>query len=107
MSKPLVDRIPFAKIVIGLAIVFILSLGLCGLTGVLLMRGNSVPGQMDRLMNKAAGWDIGTMVLSLAGLVATAAAWVLLAVTSRMGKKVSQPQKLFDDEDDTKLDKRE
>jgi hypothetical protein len=35
------------------------------------------------------------------------AAWVLLAVTSRMGKKVSQPQKFFDDEDDTKLDKRE
>ena len=32
MSKPLVDRIPFAKILIGLAILFGLSLGLCGLS---------------------------------------------------------------------------
>ena len=43
MSKPLVDRIPFAKILIGLAILFGLSLGLCGLCMAQIWNGKSVP----------------------------------------------------------------
>ena len=47
------------------------------------------------------------MVLSAAGLILTAIVWVTLAAVGSFGEKVSQPQKLFDDGDDTKLDKRE
>jgi len=72
ISKPLVDRIPFAKILIGLAILFGLSLGLCGLGIAQIWNGKSVPPGMDRLMNQAAGYDMLAMVLSAAGLLATA-----------------------------------
>jgi hypothetical protein len=54
MSKPLVDLIPFAKILIGLAILLALSMGLFGLSIALIWSGKSVPPGMDRLMNKAA-----------------------------------------------------
>ena len=39
MSERLVDRIPFAKIITVLAIVFGISLGLCGVTFFLSMGG--------------------------------------------------------------------
>jgi hypothetical protein len=100
MRARLIDRIPFAKIVIGLAIVFFVSLGLCGLTFVLssgAYKGFASLGVLELVF----------MVLSAAGLILTAIVWVTLAAVGSFGEKVSQPQKLFDDGDDTKLDKRE
>jgi hypothetical protein len=100
MRERLVDRIPFAKIVVGLAIIFFVSLGLCGLTFALSSAGN------NGLVNLGI-IELVAMALSAAALVLTAIVWVILIVVGSFGGKVSQPQKLFDDEDDTKLDKKE
>jgi hypothetical protein len=87
MSKPLVDRIPFAKILIGLAILFALSVSLCGLSIALFWNGKSVPPGIDRVMNEAAGFDVLAMVLSAAGLLVTAIVWVVLTVVSSFSPK--------------------
>jgi protein-S-isoprenylcysteine O-methyltransferase Ste14 len=100
MRERLVDRIPFAKIVIGLAIVFLVSLGLCGLTLVLSEGVSSNFASLGIV-------ELFAMALSAVGLILTTIVWVTLAAVGSFGKKVSQPQKLFDEGDDTKLDKRE
>jgi hypothetical protein len=87
MSKPLVDRIPFAKILIGLAILLALSVGLFGLSIALIWSGKSAPPGMDRLMNKAAGYDMLAMVLSAASLLVTAIIWVALTVMASFSRK--------------------
>jgi hypothetical protein len=101
MRKRLVDRIPFAKIVIGLAAVFIVSLGSCGLS--LVLNSGSARAIGATL---SIGGLIGLLV-SVVGLVVTCLGWAILSIVGAFGEKVSQPQKLFDEEDDTKLDKRE
>jgi len=105
MGKRLVDRIPFAKILIALAIVFILSLGLCGASLVMTMRG--MPASTGQLMDKAAGWDLVVMVLSVLGLVVTGIAWVVAAVVSGSVREVSQPKNPYAVKDDTTLEKKE
>ncbi len=91
MSKPFVDRNPFAKVLIGLAILFALSLGLWGLGFALIWNGRSVPQGMDRLMNEAAGYDVLVMVYSAAGLLVTAIIWVVLTVASSFGRQGRLP----------------
>jgi hypothetical protein len=102
MSKPLIDRIPFAKIVTVFAILFAVSLGLCGLTFALSMGRNRVAN----VFMSFGVLELIAMALSAAGLVLTSAVWVALAIIGSFQDKVSQPQKLFGDEDDTKLDKK-
>ncbi len=101
MRERLVDRIPFAKIVIGLAVVFFVSLGLCGLTFAFVSRGGS-----GAFANLGIAELLG-MVLSAAALILTVFVWVILIAVGSFGDKVSQPQKLFEDADDTKHDKKE
>jgi hypothetical protein len=100
MRDRLIDRIPFAKILIGLAIVFIVSLGLCGITFIFSGSGSGAFASLGIL-------ELGAMALSAAGLILTTIVWVTLAAVGSFGEKVSQPQKLFEEGDDTKLDKRE
>jgi hypothetical protein len=47
------------------------------------------------------------MVLSAAALVLTAFLWVTLALIGASATKVSQPQRLLKERDDTKLDNRD
>jgi len=95
MNKPLVDRIPFAKIVTVLAIVFGVSLGLCGLTFVVSSGGSNGGGFIWGL-----GWlEFAAMAISATGMVLTVVVWVILSAVSSFGSKASQPQKLFDEED--------
>lgn len=103
MSEPLLDRIPFAKIVTVLAIVFGVSLGLCGVTFLVSSGGSSGAGFLIGL----GVVELAAMGLSAAGLILTIVVWVTLAAVRSFGGKVSQPQKLFDAEDDTKFDKKE
>jgi quinol-cytochrome oxidoreductase complex cytochrome b subunit len=103
VSKRLVDRIPFAKIITVLAIVFGISLGLCGVTAVLSSGGN-IGGSF------LVGLGIlvtAAILLSIAGLLLTLLVFVTLSIFGSFGEKASQPQKLFDAEDDTKIDKNE
>lgn len=102
MGKPLVDRIPFAKILLGLVAVFVLSLGSCGAT--LVFGGSQASGN---LVGGLVVAEIAGMALSAIGLVVTAILWVTLSVIGSSQEKVSQPQKLFADDNVTKLDKDE
>ncbi len=101
MSEPLIDRIPFAKIVIGLAIGF--SLGLCGVTFAVSAGGGNRGGFLEGL----GMVELAVMAISAIGLIVTVIVWVALSVIGSFGEKVSQPQKLFGEEDDTKHDKKE
>jgi len=105
MRTPLVDRIPFSKIVTVLAVAFGISLGLCGLT--FFVSSARRGGAGDSLFVGLGLLELVAMVLSAAGLLLTVVAWVTLAVVSSFQEKVSQPLKLFDDDDDTKLDKKD
>lgn len=99
MRKRLVDRIPFAKIMLVLAAALILSIGSCGLSFIFTSsRGASDPLALIGLVG---------FLGSLAGLAVTSLAWAILAIVGSSGEKVSQPQKLFDEEDDTKLNKQD
>jgi uncharacterized membrane protein len=104
MSKSLAERIPFVKILIVLVIVFALSLGLCGMGFVLDWRGAKVPPAIGRLMGQAVGYELLGMILSAVGILVTVVAWIVAAVVGSFSKKVSQPQNIANDRDDTKLD---
>jgi hypothetical protein len=86
MSKPAADRIPFAKILVGLAVAFGIGLGLCGLDFVLLLRASQTrtPG-----FGVAPVGVMSLVVLSLSaiGLFVTTIVWVVLAVVDRTNHK--------------------
>ncbi len=100
MSKPLVKRIPFAKIVLILAVVFLVSLGLCGLTVFLSSSGhmNSDPFTSFGILELIA------MLLSLAGLLITLFFWALFAIVGSFGHSTSQTEQPFHELDETKHD---
>jgi len=103
MNERLVNRIPFARIVTVLAIVFGISLGLCGLTFVISSGGN-IGG--DSLFTLGM-LELAALVGSATGLVLTLVVFVTLAVIGRFSKKVSQSENLTEEENDTKIDKNE
>jgi hypothetical protein len=98
MSKSLVNRIPFAKIVVVLAIVFVLSLGTCGLTASLSSSSHSQ--QNGYVVVMIAG--LAGTVLSVLGMLVTAIVWVIMSVTASSSRKNSEPQRQLDEKDDEK-----
>ncbi|MFY9852610.1 MAG: hypothetical protein WAK26_01880 [Terracidiphilus sp.] len=104
MSERLIDRIPFAKIITVLAIVFGISLGLCGVTFVLSMSGDRGGGGIFVGLGIL---ELIAIVLSASLLALTLVALVTLAIIGSFSGEVSQPVKLFSEEDDTKIDKNE
>ncbi|HTB98396.1 MAG TPA: hypothetical protein VK716_15405 [Terracidiphilus sp.] len=95
MTPPLVDRIPFPKIVIVLASSFGISLGLCGLgafAGGALRGSASSSGVMVVLLIGGAA----LMLLSAIGLVLTVFFWIVLSLAARGSAGRNDPQKLFD-----------
>jgi membrane protein implicated in regulation of membrane protease activity len=100
MSGRLIDRIPFAKIVMVLAIVFGISLGLCGVTFVLSSGGG-----------RGGGFFVGLGVLelvalgvSIAGLLLTLLVFVTLSIFGGFSEKVSQSTISSEEGDDRKID---
>ena len=91
MNKPLVDRIPFAKILIGLVVLFLVSLGMCGLTVVSMGHAGNAHGVGQVLEKMVALGIIGTIV-SIVGVPVTAVIWVVMTVVSRAAHKDSDPQ---------------
>jgi uncharacterized membrane protein len=90
MSTPMRDGINFAKIVTILAIVFGVSLGLCGLTVVAADRWSGLI---------ALGViEVVAMVLSAAGIVAMGSIWVLVSIFGESREQETGLQKLFEDE---------
>jgi hypothetical protein len=72
---------------IGLVIVFSISLGMCGLTVVLVWRGGGLSPGMNRLLNRMAALDMLGMVLSVVGMVVTTIIWVAMSGVNRSNRK--------------------
>ena len=100
MSERLVDRIPFAKIFIVLAIVAGVSLGLCAVTFSITSGGNTGGGFWIYL-GVIAFW------VSIAGLLVTLMVFVTLSIFGAFRKEESQSIIFPKAEDDTKNDKNE
>jgi cytochrome bd-type quinol oxidase subunit 2 len=100
LSQPLVNRIPFAKIVTVLAIVFGVALGTCGVTFVV---GLATDGSANRALSSVVGVlapvELIVLALSAIGLVFTLAAWVILTITANVTRRANEPQRIFDDRD--------
>jgi hypothetical protein len=105
MSKTVLQRIPFAKILIVLTAVVLLSVGLCGVSAVLYMQGGKGSPAIQ-MVQRAIGFELICGVLSAVGIVVTAVTWIVAAITGSLRKKVSQPQNPPNMTDDTKLGKR-
>jgi hypothetical protein len=106
LSESTSHRISFAKVVVVLAVLFGIGVGLCGVDIFLASRGIGKSTQ-EFGIGPLDAVSIVVMALSALGLVITVVAWIIAAVVGNFGKKVSQPQKLFDEADDTKTDKKD
>jgi len=97
MTESLVDHVNFAKIVTVLAVVFGISIGLCGLTAAL---SSQMGGGGDFLLPLGI-IELIAMGLSAVGLVLTVVVWVIASIVAGRGGRSDRTIKLFDDEDDT------
>jgi hypothetical protein len=82
MSEPLVDRIPFAKIITVLAIIFGVSLGLCGMTAFI----SSREGASGNYFVVFGIIELIAMAGSAAGLILTTIVWVVLSMIRPGGR---------------------
>jgi hypothetical protein len=99
MSKPLVERITFAKVVTVLAVAFGLGIGLCGLD--YLLAANGIGKSTEEFgVGPLDAVSLVVMVLSALGLVVTTFFWGVFAVAGSFSRKDSEPQRLLDDKDD-------
>jgi hypothetical protein len=100
MSDRLIDRINFAKIVTVLAIVFGVSLGLCGVTAAL---ASQMRGSGDFLLPMGI-IELIAMGLSAVALVVTVVVWVIASIVGGPGSGSADkgPLKLFEDAEDKK-----
>jgi hypothetical protein len=106
VNESRVGRISFAKVVTVLAVLFGIGLGLCGLDYLLAAKGIG-KSTVEFGVGPLDGVSLVVMILSAFGLVIAVIAWIITAAVGSVGKKVSQPQKLFDEGDDTNLDRKE
>jgi hypothetical protein len=105
MSEQLVDRIPFAKILVGFAIAFGVALGLCGLNTVLMSSSLNTSHEEfggGPLLNTLGWVELAVMAFCAVGIVGTGVLWVVLAAMPAFNRKDREQQRLLDDEDQTK-----
>jgi hypothetical protein len=105
MKKPLVDQIPFAKLVAIFAAGFGIGLGLCGL-GFFLPAHGVGRGRGDEEFGMApiSLVSLVIVIVSFVGLIVTLLMWALLAVLESfgIGGDKGEVQKLFDDSGETR-----
>jgi len=121
VTKPLVERFPFAKTVVILAVAFLVGVGLCGMDYLLAANGIGKSTEEFRVGILDAP-SLIVMALSAVGLIFTFIAWAITAVVSSFGpdrstndatnplgltEKVSQSEIHHRDPDDTNIDKQE
>jgi hypothetical protein len=106
MPKPLVDRIPFVKIITILAVTFSIGLGLCGLTyalntaGVAKYNGSFYPDLLGLL-------SLVVMVVSFLGLIVASLAYGVLSSLGSLGiiRPGGEIQRLFDNPEEAQHDR--
>jgi FtsH-binding integral membrane protein len=96
MTKPRRKVFTFAKVVTVLAIVFVVSLGLCGVTSAI---SSASPSQQNiYIVIMFAG--LGGSVLSGLALFVTVIAWIISAVAGSSKHNAPAPRQIVDDKDD-------
>ncbi len=100
MSKPLADRIPFAKLVTIFAASFGVGLGLCGLGFFLNTHGAGRGDEEFGGVQPIVILSLIIIVVSFLGLVVTLLTWALVGMLGG----ASEPQKLFGDAAEKKSD---
>jgi hypothetical protein len=98
MSISSSDRIPFAKILIVLAVAFFIAIGLLWLAGTLPYPLGPDPREKFSV-GSVGGVALIVGLLSAAGFVATIAAWVCVGVVAAFSQKEKEPQRLFSGEE--------
>jgi hypothetical protein len=98
MSKRLVERIRFAKIVVVLAVAFCLGIGLCGLDAAFMapFRSSGEEFGPNSIVGGIGAWAI---LLSAAGLLVTFVLWVALSLMGESSHEGTELQRLFDEKD--------
>jgi len=101
VSKLAVKRFPFAKIVIVMAVVFLIGLGLCGLDMALGAYGIGSKTGEEFYVGPLDGISMIVMGLSLLGLAVSLLLWALSAIIWGIASsgKDKETQKLFDEDD--------
>ncbi len=96
MSTSPGKRISFAKVVVVLAVAFVIGMGLCGLDSTVLARFRSHYQEFgpNTFVGTIGAWALG---LSTLGLVVTIIAWVFSAVVNSLTNTDEAAPKLFDD----------
>jgi hypothetical protein len=103
MSTSPGKRISFAKVVVVLAVVFVIGLGLCGLDSTVLARFRSHYEEFgpNTFVGTIGAW---ALIVSALGLVVTTIAWTLTAVVNGLSSKDHASHKVDDDHGETKHD---
>ena len=121
MSNPQTNRFPFAKVVVILAIAFLVGVGLCGID--YLLAANGIGKSTEEFgVGILDAPSLVIMCLSAACLIFTLILWAIAAVVSSIGpadgmddphtplnltEKVSQSENRDRQADDTNIDKQE
>ena len=101
MTQPKSKTSTFAKVTIFFAISFLVGVGLCGLDYALGAHGIGKDGG-EFTVGPLDGLSLAMMILSAIGLVVTTFLCILVAATRSFSPKEAEPQKLFEDKDETK-----
>jgi formate-dependent nitrite reductase membrane component NrfD len=86
MSKQLLERIPFAKIIVAQAILFAIALGLCRLDAHLTEHGQKITGTMDGFIFLTSLMQLGVITLTGVGIIVTLVLWLVAALAREFGK---------------------
>ena len=98
MSDPTEKRFPFEKIVIVMAVSFLVGVGLCGLDIALGAHGYGKSGEFSA--GPLDGVSLVVMALSAAGLVLSLIVWLLAVIVRSASSRAQEnsPQKPLDGE---------
>jgi hypothetical protein len=100
MTRRAVNRVPFAKTVIAITVLFGIGLALGGIDFFLASRG--IGKSADKFgVGPLDSLALGILLLSTIGLIVTIAAWLIAAVIRHFTSRGNGPNPFFDDTDDT------
>jgi hypothetical protein len=97
MSKPLLERIPFGKIVAAQAILFGIAMGLCRLDAHMTEHGQKLSRTMDETVFLTSLMQLGVITLTGIGIVVSLVLWLAAAIVSAFRARAAHAQKAAGD----------
>jgi len=100
----MLERVNFPKVITVLAIVFGIALGSCGITAMIALGGAGRSQGFGPALAVLGYGELLVMILSAVGLVVVAAVWIVASITGSFHRGRSEPQRLFESEEEKKND---